>query len=1069
MVAPQSTLISRAFVQGVDYSNKAIPGFSFYASNFASGSAPEWATSPGATKTVSDATMKLTSTTTTVPVNLGAMNLLAVDAGRLYTLRARVRSGTLAGAQVGKVLRFSHSASSMFVDVDLTTNPTQWRDITLQFRGAVTGNQILISARTPAGGEPKIEIDSINIDAMPQNAKLYELFAGQYFTGTPSPLTTQRSDYWFDSAERNAWTYQLVEADVNQGRSFIAIPGFQEYNWNGSTTYALVAQRPQGFGFSNASYIQLAGTDASNAWGIMKRTITGFTPGKSYNIRYSTATHTAPTATTYVRFGIEGMGYTTVQAYDFNNPVTQYNTYTFIATDESHTMTFESRYPGTAQYRNIVVEEANQIELQVIDSEVKLDDSRAPYGSVTVTAPLPLDYDVEFLDPRDGLGLTIAADQDWVEEFKAHEYRGFQFRLMDRRIDHVANTVTLTAYTDESLLINAARVGGTPYNYDSTSVRDITTQVLAENGMTLAPGTVDYTLPSDTTTVRTNLAFNPRAAATAAAWSGSNSTVTRQIVGTDSVGLPPGVRTWARGTQIAATTGGLYFTGDTTLPYIPVVAGQQYTVSAYLRSNVAKSVGFNVQHAGGATSTGPVTNLVANTWTRVSFTYTAPAGATRAGPYWYSTVAWAVGNTLDATGVLFEAGGTLRDWFDGGMTAQDTYFQNFDDMSALDWTAGSGMMLSKSSVAAFSPPNSMSLFYSASPAAGTRATRNLSGLIANTPYTIGLRARWTGAGNRGIGIGVSNATGTVNTAANVSAASNWLAIGTADSTVFNSTTTTMSITETTAGTMTQNFFVDDIYVRRLGLAPNGLNPAPNVGNVYAWSGAANGSASTYTKSASNSASLEPGVSYWSFLDVLIQAGGLRLFCDERRIWRLVEADDYSVPGVVSVAETLNAVEGEDVISLTGTNGGVPVWATGVVIKYQWTVAGVTNTAYDSAGTKSNVFRLVVNAPYPGPGAALSALKRYTGRGRVQELTALADLGATPGMQLTSTMPDTPIQTGVVSSVTWTWSADGDEHGLMEVRSRGLVDTPATAWIFQPEGYHWQDVPVGQDWTEYVTP
>jgi len=208
----------------------------------------------------------------------------------------------------------------------------------------------------------------------------------------------------------------------------------------------------------------------------------------------------------------------------------------------------------------------------------------------------------------------------------------------------------------------------------------------------------------------------------------------------------------------------------------------------------------------------------------------------------------------------------------------------------------------------------------------------------------------------------------------------------------------------------------------------------------------------------------PGVSDWDFLDPLVRAAGLRLFCDEQRAWRLVDPSSYRVPGEVRVSEGTNATRGEDTISLQATRpDGSPVWYTGVVVKYTWTdAAGAQQVAYDAAGTPQKVYLIEINRPYPGPGLASARLAQATGRGRVQELEALADLNATPGMTLVSTLPATPLQTGVVSSTTWYWSAEGDRHDLMAIRSRGLTDTPATAWVLA-EGA-WQDV-AGIAWNQ----
>jgi hypothetical protein len=54
-----------------------------------------------------------------------------------------------------------------------------------------------------------------------------------------------------------------------------------------------------------------------------------------------------------------------------------------------------------------------------------------------------------------------------------------------------------------------------------------------------------------------------------------------------------------------------------------------------------------------------------------------------------------------------------------------------------------------------------------------------------------------------------------------------------------------------------------------------------------------------------------------------------------------------------------------------------------------------------------------------------------------------------------------VQTGVVSAITWR-----APEAQMAVSTRGLVDTPATAYIFGPPGTSYLDVPVGISYTEF---
>lgn len=177
---------------------------------------------------------------------------------------------------------------------------------------------------------------------------------------------------------------------------------------------------------------------------------------------------------------------------------------------------------------------------------------------------------------------------------------------------------------------------------------------------------------------RTNLVPNPRAFTTETPWAGSNVTISR-ITGV-SIPALPGVTTAVRATATAAATGGLYTQGDSSaLGYINVVAGQEYRVSIWLRSSVAKTIQPSIQWSGGPTNTNySSVALTANVWTEVVYTFTAPQGAIRAGLYWYSTTAWAVGNTLDGTGLIMTEGTDVVPFFDAdtpGCTSTGTLYQ----------------------------------------------------------------------------------------------------------------------------------------------------------------------------------------------------------------------------------------------------------------------------------------------------------------------------------------------------------------------------------------------------------
>jgi len=210
--------------------------------------------------------------------------------------------------------------------------------------------------------------------------------------------------------------------------------------------------------------------------------------------------------------------------------------------------------------------------------------------------------------------------------------------------------------------------------------------------------------------------------------------------------------------------------------------------------------------------------------------------------------------------------------------------------------------------------------------------------------------------------------------------------------------------------------------------------------------------------AANATEWLPGISAWAYLSPTIEKAALRLWCDEQGRFYLTQRAPI-VPGQL----TLRTGTGGTLTRATDTIDRDGDWYAGVCITYQWTdAAGAQQLAYDVAGSPINALSLTRDQPYPGPGAAAQILKQSQGRGRVLDLAAVSDYRATPGQAFTATLPSTLIQTGIVSALTWRFP-----DAEMDVKTRGLIDTPATAWAFDPAGIRWVDIPVGIDWTEDI--
>ena len=204
-----------------------------------------------------------------------------------------------------------------------------------------------------------------------------------------------------------------------------------------------------------------------------------------------------------------------------------------------------------------------------------------------------------------------------------------------------------------------------------------------------------------------------------------------------------------------------------------------------------------------------------------------------------------------------------------------------------------------------------------------------------------------------------------------------------------------------------------------------------------------------------SASWEPGQSAWDYVQPLVDAAGLRLWCDEGRVWHL------DVPNVPEGSAL--AFSGGTVKRLRDTVGRDEGWYDAVHITYRWRDSSdVEQVRYDVAQLPeySKVYAVEYSRPYPGPGAAAALLERVRGRGRSEGVAAVSNPTASPRRPLTVNLPDAPIQTGFITQVRW--DLEQDE---MTILTRDLTDTPPTAWVLT-QGT-WQDV-AGIAWADVET-
>lgn len=268
-----------------------------------------------------------------------------------------------------------------------------------------------------------------------------------------------------------------------------------------------------------------------------------------------------------------------------------------------------------------------------------------------------------------------------------------------------------------------------------------------------------------------------------------------------------------------------------------------------------------------------------------------------------------------------------------------------------------------------------------------------------------------------------------------------------------------------AGTVTLDVSSDEAYLQDYALTST-LTYAPGTGTVRAAAADALARIGAHLQAGTADGAIEvasskwlPGQTAWDYLSPLVQKAGLRLYCDEKGAFWLVDSD-YTEPGQTTLTYTGTLKTAEDTVDRNANN-----WFDAVVIRYKWTDAlGASQTAYDIAAEPdfSKVNTLEYDTEYPGAGAAQAVLNRALAKGREQSVTAVSDYSVSPSQAVSIALPDTLTQTGYVASVSWQFP--GDE---MNISTRGLIETPVGSWDYVPAGISWNSISTGISWNTYT--
>jgi hypothetical protein len=161
-----------------------------------------------------------------------------------------------------------------------------------------------------------------------------------------------------------------------------------------------------------------------------------------------------------------------------------------------------------------------------------------------------------------------------------------------------------------------------------------------------------------------------------------------------------------------------------------------------------------------------------------------------------------------------------------------------------------------------------------------------------------------------------------------------------------------------------------------------------------------------------------GDSMWGLLDPFVRGAGLRLWCDEARIWHLDAPStgaggNFTIPGVTMMNHTLTREPWADAVVIENT------WtdATGAI----WTVAQSAYTSAAGGPTKGFILRNAAST-VPSVAAAVQLYYRMQGRGRDLTAKAVSDYTVTPGRGVAMNVPNASY-TGMVSSVSWDFPSD----------------------------------------------
>lgn len=568
--------------------------------------------------------------------------------------------------------------------------------------------------------------------------------------------------------------------------------------------------------------------------------------------------------------------------------------------------------------------------------------------------------------------------------------RTFDLALRDRDRDGATRLVTLNLASDESLLLDYARItrGTAPFN-GNTDLRTLTEWALAQ------------------VFAITNLNANTSAGVTTTGFTA------QALTGTAVLSRVTGITGASAATafQSIVTVGTPGYFGLRS-DFKPATAGTQYTVRAEMRANTAATVylGIDWYTAGGVfiSSVTPDTEAPgANNWAVLTASGIAPPTATQLRLILRQSSAGVVGNYVQATNVQY-AVGPYAPIVVTGPTADLTPFWEatnlFINPTVANTAAGYSAGTNTTSVTWDNTDGFIggtSVRWTSTAAGDSWLACRTFPVLPGQIYVMQTNVKATAGRNLRFVARFRDPDGNLikdTVSSTVAATGTWTAQ------LFNvvtvpkgSATMAISVVQTaTAGAqpaLADGFLLveipenDTTWLNSLSYF-DGSNPG--AGYTSSWTDGAHASSSTrfpIIPRDPDSLFWDTGQNGWDFINPLVESSSLRLVCNELRQWSLRPAD-YLLPGTLpAMTYGVNLIDSGDVISRDDDE-----WYDCAVVQWRWNRRGVEKSVdetYALVTPWTKTMTLQRDTPYPGPGLAQYAVQRAVGRGREASVTTQA--------------------------------------------------------------------------------